>query len=263
MKNLIYLLILGTASLFSACHDITVGYLFVAPTAGYSQDTMPIFNIENEIKRLNYLQETFKIETAEQQDQLAQLEVEYKEKFQEARDAYDEMLGPLEDEMDADPDNFDYDHYFDVYYEWSEKYEEPLFDITNEIEEIKNELDRIAEEMGLDAPEVIAKHIEEYHNKIDFNLPWTTPRIEGVQGTEPLIYTVISVKNENPENAAKFMNYVGTMGGGVIYVDLNVDVPVGTYTVTLEVKNEGRTKILNDVFTFLVKAEDSDTPIEE
>lgn len=264
MKNLIYLLILGTASLFSACQDVTVGYLFVDETAGYSIDTMHIFNIENEIQLLNDLQEAFKTETAEYQEELAQLEADLAIKSQEAQEAYDRMLLPLEEEMD-DPD-FDFDHYMEVYEEWDEMYNTPTYEISIQIDEIKNELDQIAEEMGLDTPEVIAKHIKEYRNKIDFKLPWTTPKIEGIQGTEPLTYTVIAVKNENPENAAKFMKHVGTMGGGTIYVDIDVDAPVGIYTVTLEVKNEGRSKILEDVFTFIVEAEDtgtSDTPVEE
>lgn len=48
-----------------------------------------------------------------------------------------------------------------------------------------------------------------------------------------------------------------------MYVDYNPDVPVGTYTVTLQVENEGRTRILKDVFTFVLKDVPTEDPLPE
>lgn len=259
MRNLIYILALVAIWLFSACHDITVGYLNVDPTAGYAQDTLHVFNIKKEIQRLKDLQEAFKAATVEFQEELARLEEKKEVKEQEADAFREENLDPLEDDMDnwTDDDPM-WDVYWDVYNEWDEVYNTPIWELDDEITEVNNQLAEIADEMGLEAPEIVSKKLEEYQNKIDFKLPWVTPKIEGILGTEPLIYTVIRVKNENAENAAKFMNYVGTMGGGTIYVNIDIDVPVGAYTVTLQVENEGRTKILEDIFTFVVDAEGSD-----
>ena len=53
MRNLIYWIVLGFAWSFSACQDVTVGYLVVDETAGYAKDTMYIVtNTENELQRL-------------------------------------------------------------------------------------------------------------------------------------------------------------------------------------------------------------------
>ena len=38
-----------------------------------------------------------------------------------------------------------------------------------------------------------------------------------------------------------------------MYVDAKVDSPVGYYTVSLKVENEGHSTILSDIFTFDVR----------
>jgi hypothetical protein len=43
------------------------------------------------------------------------------------------------------------------------------------------------------------------------------------------------------------------IGGGRMYVDAKVDSPVGYYTVSLKIENEGHTAILEDIFTFEVR----------
>ena len=63
---------------------------------------------------------------------------------------------------------------------------------------------------------------------------------------------MIGVKGPSPEAAEKFMSNVRILGAGMINVDYNIDVPIGAYTLTLEVSNEGRTRILEDVFTFVI-----------
>ena len=60
MRNLIYWIVLGFAWSFSACQDVTVGYLVVNETAGYAKDTMYIVtNTENELQRLDNILATF------------------------------------------------------------------------------------------------------------------------------------------------------------------------------------------------------------
>ena len=79
-------------------------------------------------------------------------------------------------------------------------------------------------------------------------------QIEQVLGTQPLQYSLYSVKSINGQEAADdFAQYVTVIGGGRMYVDAKVDSPVGYYTVSLKVENEGHSTILSDIFTFDVR----------
>ena len=53
--------------------------------------------------------------------------------------------------------------------------------------------------------------------------------------------------------ADDFAKYMTVIGGGRMYVDAKVDSPVGYYTVSLKIENEGHTAILEDIFTFEVR----------
>ena len=79
-------------------------------------------------------------------------------------------------------------------------------------------------------------------------------QIEQVLGTEPLHYSLYRVKSSNGQEAADdFAKYMTVIGGGRMYVDAKVDSPVGYYTVSLKIENEGHTAILEDIFTFEVR----------
>ena len=138
----------------------------------------------------------------------------------------------------------------------------------NGMEQIKSEGEKVAKNENIfryysKNEENLKKQIAEYQQKIDYKLPWTSAKIEGVQGTQPLLFTVIGIKSTNTSEAEKFMNHVGVLGDGTIYVELDVNVIPGNYTVSLQIENEGRTKILNDMFTFVVDAPIQETLTEE
>lgn len=263
MKTIMILLLLGCSGLFFACQDVTVGYLHT-DIAGYTPDTLRILNVKKEIVRLQGILDEFKELTAKDQERLAELtrQVNDLKKTMEAPDKeYDELLDELydydnpptsdrEEEILARLDELD--AFFDEVWVKIEERQ-------GEQDEINEKLKKIAEELGMDDPLVMEKKISDYQDRIDFELPWTSAPIQGVQGTEPLQYSIIGVKSANMENAAKFMTYAGVMGGGRIYVSIDVDVPVGVYSITLEIKNEGRTKVLEDVFTFVVMDEIDET----
>ena len=259
MKTIIILLLLGCSGLFFACQDITVGYLYT-DIAGYTPDTLPIINVKKEIVRLQGILDAFKEQTVEQHEKLVELEKQLdvlRESMKAPQKEYDALLDELydyenpptpdrEEEINAKLEELDI--FFDEVWE-------QVYPIQDEQDEINEELKEIAEGLGMEDPAIMAKKISDYQDRIEFKLPWTSSRIQGVQGTEPLQYSIVGVKSANMENAAKFMTYAGVMGGGRIYVGIDVDVPVGAYTITLEIKNEGRTKVLEDVFTFLVMDE--------
>lgn len=256
MKTIMILLLLGCSGLFFACQEVTIGYLFT-DIAGYTPDSLAIFNVEKEKAKLQGILDEFKELTADDQKQLAELEKQVdvlKESTKAPQKEYDDLLNELydyenpptperEEEINTRLDELD--SFFDEVWEKREV-------IEGEQDEINEKLKEIAEGLGMEDPIVMAKKISDYQDRIDFELPWTSAPIQGVQGTEPLQYSIIGVKSANMENAAKFMTYAGVMGGGRIYVSLDVDVPGGVYTITLEIKNEGRTKVLEDVFIFSV-----------
>ena len=270
MRNIIYLVVLGGFWLFSACQDITVGYL-ETENANYPIDTLHIMNAEQELARLKGVEQYFYSYTQELQDKISELQ----EKLQDLRDeledsdeywdAYDELIGPIEDKFFND--EISYEEYNELTDQALEKLDD-MFGVTvlkEDLEESEITLENLAEELGIGSVAILKKQIEEYQQKIDFKLPWASSEIQGVAGTQPLLFTVVRVKSDNQDAADKFMKYVGVQGDGKIYVTLDVDVPTGNYTVSLEIKNEGRTRILEDIFTFVmdeVPTENQHTPGE-
>ncbi|MDY5534715.1 MAG: hypothetical protein SPF83_13760 [Butyricimonas virosa] len=270
MRYTIYLIATSIAWLFSACQDVTIGYL-ETDAAKYSVDTMHIVaNATNELQRLEGIETDFYTNTSTLQDKIAGLEEELEdlqyelEGSDEYWDAYDELGGTdIEDQFWNDEISFEeYTELIDqVLKELDDRF--GITPLKESLEEAQATLENLAVEMGIGSLEILKKQIAEYQQKIDYNLPWTSAKIEGVEGTQPLLFTVIGVKSANTGEAQKFMNHVGVLGDGTIYVELDMDVIPGNYTVSLQVENEGRTKILNDMFTFVVDAPIQETPIEE
>lgn len=91
--------------------------------------------------------------------------------------------------------------------------------------------------------------------------PWTSLRIQGVAGTNPINYDFHSVKVNNGGDATKFeaivrTGHVSTKGGIVQISQEGVKgIPNGDYTLSLRAYNEGHSAILQDIITFVVKDE--------
>lgn len=87
--------------------------------------------------------------------------------------------------------------------------------------------------------------------QIKFEIPWQSTSIEGVQGTFPMHYSIKSITCDNghPEAASQFT----VARKGVIELPWNHTVPPGRYVISLEVSNEGYTRLLDSVFTVIVK----------
>ena len=96
MKNLIYIIALGITWLFSACQDVTVGYLIMDESAGYAKDTMYIVTkAENELQRLKNIKIVVGQEVENEQDELrAQIDDIYNS--DEFWDASDEAYAEAE-----------------------------------------------------------------------------------------------------------------------------------------------------------------------
>lgn len=92
-------------------------------------------------------------------------------------------------------------------------------------------------------------------NRIKNNAPWVTNIISGVLGTEPLQYSLVSVKalNGTEEDAQTFASELTVRGNGKMEIPLKPLAPQGRYVVTLKVNNEDYSAILEDIFTFIIK----------
>lgn len=85
--------------------------------------------------------------------------------------------------------------------------------------------------------------------QIEFQIPWQSTSIEGVQGTAPIHYSIKSINSAHPEVADQFT----MQGKGIIELPWNHTVPPGKYVINIRVSNEGYTYDLDSVFTVVVK----------
>lgn len=256
MRKIICFLVLGCLLLFAGCHDVTVGYLFT-DEAVYPVDKMEIYNIPDKIKELQTLLDRFNEEAAPLKAEYERLNAIFTVKNEEVNVYYRTTVEPLTDSLRS----------ASVTEEKKEELEARLALVMPVYEGMKTDRDAAqqavwdaeqavnnkAHSLGIDSPVLVEKQIADLNNRILYKAPWTTSVIQGVLGTEPLMYEIAGVRNEKPENAEKFRHYLTALGGGRLQVDQKVDVPAGEYVISVRVSNEERSKVFTDIFTFIVK----------
>lgn len=89
-----------------------------------------------------------------------------------------------------------------------------------------------------------------YRNKWD--QPYVSTAIEGVEGTDQ-IYVSIKQITTDAGNTEKLKDCITVWGDGRIQVPLHHDVPAGRYVISLNFKNEGYSKDVDNCFTIIVK----------
>lgn len=82
---------------------------------------------------------------------------------------------------------------------------------------------------------------------------WVSPKIQGVLGTDPLNYELVSVTATEGGDADVFRQEVIVRGAGIMELPLHTKVPAGHYLVSLRVYNEDYSAELKDAFTFIVE----------
>lgn len=93
--------------------------------------------------------------------------------------------------------------------------------------------------------------------------PWVSTRIQGVAGTNPINYRFRSVKVSEGGDAALFEEIAKQrhldVSGGLIRLSQEGTrcLPLGRYTLTLEVYNEGHSAVLTDIITIVVEENES------
>ncbi len=105
----------------------------------------------------------------------------------------------------------------------------------------------------------VYRNLDPQSDRILNKVPWTSLRIQGVSGTNPINYDFHSVKVSDGGNQEAFTKLVESeevvVKGGIIKLFQSgvKKVPNGSYTLSIKVYNEGYSAILEDVFTFIIK----------
>lgn len=84
-----------------------------------------------------------------------------------------------------------------------------------------------------------------------FKIPWQSQSIEGIQGTNPIHYSIekIHSDNDNPE----ILNQFSSEQKGIIQLPWNHTVPQGKYVISMRINNEGYTVVLDSILTVIIK----------
>ena len=93
---------------------------------------------------------------------------------------------------------------------------------------------------------------EEDYYRSKWGAPWVSTPIEGVEGT---IAIYVSIKNitSTSGDPEKLWKVLTVRGDGTFEIPLYHDVPAGRYVISLNFRNEGYSKDVNDCFTIIVK----------
>lgn len=111
-----------------------------------------------------------------------------------------------------------------------------------------------------DKAEFAPKTVHFYHTPNEYtprannaNIPWSTIRIQGVAGTNPINYEFVDVEATNGGDAEKFkaINQAGHLNvqGGIVQISQEgvKMLPIGSYSISLRVFNDGYSQILKDI----------------
>lgn len=93
----------------------------------------------------------------------------------------------------------------------------------------------------------------EDRERVKWNIPWVSNPIEGVQGTPQIFVTIKGIREESGESVVEALEQIKVYGDGTFEVPLQHTIPVGRYVISLNFRNEGYSKDVDDCFTIIVK----------
>lgn len=254
MRKILFILGLGYCILFAACSDVEIGYL-VTENAAYTKDSLYLYNIEERLEELTNILEEFREKTGPLLEEKAELTELRQDKQYDLWDFDDYEIAPVREQLENCTDAEMCKKLEALLKELEEKREEMRKEISaldDQIWNLQYELNQIAEELGFSSEKELVNQVDKLKNTIEYAIPWVTSPMEGVLGTEPLSYTIESVRNENAANAELFRKSLSIMGGGRMYVAQDLEAPAGRYSVSIRVENKGQSAVLKDAFTFVV-----------
>ncbi len=93
--------------------------------------------------------------------------------------------------------------------------------------------------------------LPEDSRRIEFEIPWQSQGIQGVDGTPPIEYSISRVEPEVPE--ADLTQFTINRGSGVLELPYNHTLPTGRYRISLYVSNIRNKIELPSVLTIIIK----------
>ncbi len=97
---------------------------------------------------------------------------------------------------------------------------------------------------------VLDPALPEDARQLELGIPFSSAEIQGVQGTSPVIYSIVRVDCDNgaAEAAGQFR-----MAGSRIQLPVPHTVPPGRYVFSIGVANEGHRCLADSVFTVILE----------
>ena len=89
--------------------------------------------------------------------------------------------------------------------------------------------------------------------RVKWGAPWVSTPIEGFEGTAPIYVSIKEIKPLDGGDALALSSVLTVRGNGTFEIPLYHDVPVGRYVISLNFRNEGYSKDVDDCFTIIVK----------
>ncbi|MCR9011407.1 hypothetical protein [Gabonibacter chumensis] len=255
MKKIVYLLVWAGIIGATACSDVNVGYLAVEKAA-YAQDTLSLYNMQERLEELTKLYDRFEAQAGPLIQERAEWDVKRQEKQYELWDFDDYEITPLEELIDATTDPVQLEalkKQLEELYVQRARIKKELDDINDKRWTLRKQIEQISIDLGIGSERELSNKISKLKNTMEYGIPWVTSPIESVFGTEPLIYSIAEVKNENPVNAELFRKSLTIIGGGRMYVEQNVEAPPGRYIISVRIENEGQSTVLRNAFTFIIE----------
>ena len=93
---------------------------------------------------------------------------------------------------------------------------------------------------------------EEDYYRSKWGAPWVSTPIEGVEGTTAIYVSIKNITSTSGDSE-KLWEVLSVRGDGTFEMPLHHDVPAGRYVISLNFRNEGYSKDVNDCFTIIVK----------
>lgn len=237
---------------FTGCEGPTVGYM-VTEDVSYPIDTIRVMcysRLQQEIiilndKVIHYDQTEEGKVLVGKKAELARMEEEYDRLSSQLEDLLD-LIDDAEDAGDYD----EADRLLALHAEIRTERKELGWDMDDMEDEIE-----ILEEKKAATVGNIDKELVLIQRRINDTIPWTSSPVEGVLGTEPLIYSIERVIGEDAEKVGLFSKYLTIIGGGrmVLNWSKKEELPVGVFTVSIRVTNEGYSRAFYDVMTYIVE----------
>lgn len=258
MSRLYIFLLLAGLSL-AGCHKVTVGYM-KTEHAAYPIDSLQIYDtiaIRTEIARLEkagvsvYDSLEFVWQKLDEEYNKIYDEEYYDKWFETIREPGVKLDELLEDSIK---------HVTEII-ELKEKIaknKEMLQPIVDKLDAIDAKKQEVQDKMDkLDPSETttdrnVLKMLEEYRMRQKNHVSWTTSEIEGVDGTAPIFYYIAGVRAEKGGDADIFRSELIIKGNGRFEVPYDFKAPAGYYHVSIRIENEGYSRVLDDVFTFII-----------